>query len=263
MKTIPKLLYVSMVIVAVFTGCKKDEINPGLTPFGQRGGDALVQAEDYVDAHRGNLTHPDACDQIARLKADEIAAIIYEEIPEELDLFVKVATGIYRDPDQYKKWYDGSFGRNDFIKELGGEAIMDDNLRRCLSYYPRMFKDRVIVYVVDGICYGGGVRDQWTDDVFQNMFMDTISAEIEHEYWIPTNYDELYYYLYYFAVDPGNYAEAKKMNAPTPTIQEMQAMFPVEEIKKQTNLNAYREQTRQKYDFRQPDWKALPVNSTK
>ncbi|MEI6119043.1 MAG: hypothetical protein WCP92_07720 [bacterium] len=266
MKTIMKMLYVSIMVCGMcsFSGCAKDEINPSLTPFGQKAGDEIVSHENYVDSHRGNLSYPEACDVIANLGVVELDGVLFNEMPEELNTFVKVTTNIYRNPKDYKKWWDSKFGRSDLIKELGDDAIVDEDVRRVLPYLAKGIKNKVIPYVVDGICYGGGVRNQWTDDGIQTTFRDTIPSDFNPEYWIVTYQNEAYYYYYYYAVDPGNYAEAKKMGAHVPTVTELQQMFPYEEIRKQTDLNVYRKETLKQYNFTKADWKpAVAVVVTK
>lgn len=251
-----------MILFVASSGCKKDEINPSLTPFGEKAGDEIVNHEDYVNSHRGNLSHPDACDAIARLGANELIPILFKELPGELNTFVTVATDIYRKKADYENFWDNNFGRNDFIKELGGDAIVDNDVRRVLGLLSQGIRGKVIPYVVDGICRGGGVRDQGIDDNFYNTFTDTIPSDIDHPTWKVTYYDEAYYYYYYYAIDPGNYAEAKKMGLPVPTIDELQQLFPLEEIKQQKDLNAYREITRKKYDFTKPNWKPVTAQTT-
>ena len=261
MKTKIFAIYLVMAFFVAITGCKKDKINPSLTPFGQKAGDEIKNHEDYIDSHRGNLSHPDACDAVANLGVQELDGILFDEIPEELNTFTKVATNIYRNPDDYKKWWDRKFGRSDFIKELGDDAIVDEDVWRVLPYLAKGIKNKVIPYVVDGICYGGGIRDQSVDDGIQNTFRDTIPLDFNPESWIVTYKNEAYYYYYYFAVDPSNLAEAKKMGVATPTVAELQVMFPYEETRKQTDLKAYREITRKKYDFTKPGWKPAVVST--
>jgi hypothetical protein len=263
MKTKIFAIYLAVAFLVAITGCKKDEINPGLTPFGSKAGDEIKNHEDYINSHRGNLSHPDDCAVIANLGVQELDGVLFGEMPEELNTFTKVATNIYRNPKDYKKWWDSKFGRNDFIKELGDDAIIDEDVRRVLPYLSKGIKNKVIPYVVDGICYGGGVRVQWIDDGIQTTFRDTIPSDFNSESWIITYKNEAYYYYYYYAVDPGNYAEAKKMGVATPSVAELQNMFPVEEIKQQSDLKAYREITRKKYDFTKVNWKpAVAVVTT-
>ena len=266
MKKLSKLLLYVSIIIVVFAGCKKEPVIPTFNEFGDEIGPKIVDGELYVDAHRGGLSHPDACDAIAVLITDDIENTWKGEAIDELDGFTISATDIYRKQEGYESiwnWWDVT--RTKLIKELQGKDkdIVNDEVVRALPIFAKMLESRVIPYVMDGICYGGGVRNDWTDQWIRGTFNDTIPYDIDHPSYKPTPRMECYYYIYYYAVDPGNYAEAKSMGMTVPSVDSLQVMFPITEIKQQTDLVAYRKQTQQKYDFRQPDWKALPVNSTK
>ncbi len=264
MNTLLKLLYVSIVTFALmFMGCEKDPVIPSFCEFGDQAGPELVVGEQYVDAHRGGLSHPDACDAIANKITKGIQKKLYSEIIPELDMFVASATEMYRKKDEYKdmsNWWKVS--RTYLIKKLKGKDkdIVDDDVVRVLPLYAEMLDKRIIPYVMDNICYGGGVRDVWTDNMIKNTFVDTIPYDLTHQPWVITPWWECYYYFYYYAVDPGNYAEAKSMGMNVPSVDSLMVIFPIEEIKNQTDLREYRKESIKKYDFMQADWKPVPTS---
>lgn len=229
-KTLIGLLALLLVII---TGCKKDAAAPGIIPFGKDGGQAIKNHENYIDNHRGGLSNPNACDEIAIMGQHELDTVIHNEILSEIDAFVTKATAIYRDEN------NRGMKRKDFIDKLGNHAIIDQDVRRVLTYYPIALFDKMIGYVVDDICYGGGVRSNEADYSAQHLFGDTIADYITHDFWVVTHTQEIYYYYFYFAVNPANYAEESKAGR-APSIREMIQMFPPEEIMKSKDLNEYR-----------------------
>ncbi|MEI7918693.1 MAG: hypothetical protein WCH65_00310 [bacterium] len=221
----------------------------------------MVKGEAYVDSHRGNLAYPHACDSIAKYLTNRLDIVIYNEIIPELDRFTTVATKIYRDKRSYENVWDPKFDREDFIQKLGNDAIVDADVRRVLPYYAKGLKDKVIGYIVDWVCIGGQIRNQWEDDNVHNLFRDTIPQDYHPEYWIVTYTNEAYYYYFYYAVDPGNYAEAKKTGKPTPKWNELKKMFPIDEIMGQTDLTVYRRESLQRFNFMNVGWKTT-IDST-
>lgn len=247
--------------------------------LGQKAGKEFVNSEKYIDSHRSGFTLED-CAELAQFKADLISSILEGELISELKNIVSILSIEYRKQRDEGTDEESIEDRKSRLWERvagGDENIVDPELNRILNYYPRHLVAYVHTYIIDTLLFGGGVRiDNYNNpaNYHEQHILDMFESVITWDYpeeWIIKYRDEAYWYLYYYAVDPANYAEAKSMGLPVPSIDEMKKLYPPEKInqfkgksvKGKTDRQLFQEWTLTQADYTQIDWKPVSIQAEK
>ncbi len=265
-----KVIIFSIVVIAItMVGCEKhdraqtarDDVYSNR--LGQKTGALIVSTEEYIDRHRSGFTLEE-CARLAEERTLLVEQTLYEELIRELKNIIRVLSTEYRTQRDEDTTEEAIAKRKKYLwnKVAGGnENVLDQELIRVFEYYPHHLVAVVKDYILDDLLFGGGTRiDDGDNPVnstevgIQNMFMDSIRWDYPPEYIVRYR-DEIYWYFYFYAVDPANYRNAKKAFLPTPSISEMKELYPEEKLKSFSNLEDARQWTLTQADYTQPDWK--------
>lgn len=283
MKTLYVLFVFVILLLLPMVGCEEDVIYQDLIPIGSEMGDDMVDGEDETDDARGAGSGYtlEECAEIALFQRDKANLAWKTENPHEMDVFIDVASDLYRAEENRT----ASTDEDDIIKrkkklrnQLGDGAIMDEDVRRILPVFADHVSSAILDYVVDTLLFGGGTRIEDPNGMPTNerewYIYNFLQAEIwgnDHPRYIEKYEDYIYYYFYYFAIDPANYAEAKKAGLPVPPLEEVMEQFPPEKIAEfvgkptkdgKTDRQQFKEWTLTQVDYMQPDWKPVAVEAT-
>ncbi len=243
----------------------------------------MVDGEASTDEARGagsGYTLED-CAEIALFQRDEANLAWKLENPEEMNVLIDVASNLYRASENRTAATDEDAipkRKRELRDQLGNEAIVDADVRRILPVFAEHITACVLDYVVDTLLFGGGTRIENPDGLPANerelYIYNFLQSDIwgnEHPRYIEKYEDYIYYYFYYFAIDPANYAEAKKAGLPVPPLEEIMEQFPPEKIQEfvgkptkdgKTDREQFQEWTLTQVDYMQPDWKPVAVEAT-
>ena len=258
MKTKKILLF--MATIALLVSCKKDPVE-GFTPILSRTGAGFVTDEAYTDRHRQGITL-EGCEQIGWMAVQNAIQRSEAELPGNIHMVMRAIGKLYRDEDnrgtkkeiekrKEKIWKD-LIGKNRF----SAKPFVNEDFARICPIFASHIEIEIKSYVVDTVYFGGGVDNTWLEESLSKKMNDTIQYGNFPDY-IVCYYHEVFYYFFYFAVDPANYREAKAANLPVPTIPELMELYPYELISSFETVEKFREWSKTKADYTKPNWKPI------
>ena len=235
--------------------------------------------EDQVDRDRSGLTLA-ACDSIARMYSEEMSVTLRGELIPELANLISVLSTEYRTQrDEFTSDAAKARRKDELWNRFGGgnENIIDPELFRIFDAYPYALAAIVYDYVIDTLLFSGGTRIHNGDlpvneheEKILNLFESEITWGNYQDWWV-TYKGEYYYYIYYYAIDPANYHDAKNAGLPTPTLEEMKELYPPEKIAEfigkasngKNDLQLFQEWSLTQANYLQADSKPVAIQDNK
>lgn len=270
------LIFLTMCFLATTIGCGKydayeraKDARDGVysNRLGQKTGALIVSTEEYIDRHRSGFTLEE-CARLAEERTVLVEQSLYEELIRELKNIIRILSLEYRTQRDEKTDEESIAKRKKYLwnKVAGGnENALDPELIRVCDYYPHHLVAVVKDYILDDLLFGGGTREDDSDNPvnptevgIQNMFTDTIRWDYPPEYIVRYR-DEIYWYFYFYAVDPAHYRDAKKAGLPTPSLTQMRELYPEEKLQSFDNLDEFREWSLTQADYMQPNAKPVEM----